>query len=250
MMKVICDRNIDLRLNLTSPSGFYFINKNPRYFPLVLDYLRSGRVDLSGLEQSQLDKALDMFNYFQLEVARPHLVWDASRCGPYLWLGDENRTVLRQRVYGSRDCVTAVLGSQSVNRFSVQLERDLLARSTTALVGFASRDAFDINGQNSLNGWFLELTSGTLISATTYNKPYTSSLTAGDMLTVVHDTMRNEISFERDGKGLGVAFTDVPREKLHPALDLCCNNEDSEADSGSESDHSASRAGFVLLRFC
>lgn len=208
-------------------------------------------MDLSGLELSQLDRALDMFHYFQLQVSRPNLAWDANRCGPYLWLEDDNRTVLRQRVYGSRDCVTAVLGAQSVNRFSVKLERDLLARSTTALVGFASRDAFDINGQNSLNGWFLELTSGTLISESTYNKPYTSSPVAGDVLTAIHDTLRNEISFERDGKSLGVAFTDVPRDKLHPAVDLCCNNEDSESESGSESDHSALRAaGLVLLKFC
>lgn len=242
--------SLPLNAALLNCLGSYFINKNPRYFPYVLNFLRTGRADLDGLEQSNLDKAFDLFNYFQLEVPRANLSWDATKCGPYLWLDEDNRVVLRQRVHGSRDCVTAVLATQSVNRYSVRLERDLLVRSTTALIGFASRDAFDINGQNSLNGWFLELTSGTLISESTYNKPYTSSLLPGDVLTVVHDTLRNEISFERDGKGLGIAFTDVPRERLHPALDLCCSNLDSDAESESESDLPSSKSALVLLRFC
>jgi hypothetical protein len=222
--------------------GAYFVNKNPRDFDIVMQYMRSGSFRHEGLHHAHLERISELLQYLQLTVPRPQLTWDAAKCGPYLELRDGYRCVSRQRLYGSWDFVTAVLGSESVTRFSVKLSKHLLVPSTRALIGFASREAFDLNGKNSLNGWYLDLNNGTLISRSTYNKPYTSAFGAVEVLTAVHDTHRNEVTFERDGKSLGVAFADIPRDKLFPALDLCCGCDDdlagdSDEDDGAQDQH-------------
>jgi len=53
--------------------GSYFIDRNPKYFGLILDYLRTGEIDLQHLESHEITKVEKDFDYFQLKFPTPPL---------------------------------------------------------------------------------------------------------------------------------------------------------------------------------
>ncbi len=48
-------------------SGEYFIDRNPKYFDHILDYLRTGEFSTEGLDETALKKLKADFDYFQIE---------------------------------------------------------------------------------------------------------------------------------------------------------------------------------------
>ena len=211
---------------LPDEEGTYFINKNPKGFDIVLEFIRNGTISFAGIESHRLPRVLELFEYFQIRIPSPSLTWDTSKMGPDLEVINSGSSVIRKASSAGESSnyaeTTAILGAQSTTRFSLRLIENV---ATKALIGLAPRETFDVYGKNSLNcGWYLSLSTGTLISRSCYNKPYCSAFSTGELITVIFDTQRNEISFERNGKALGVAFTDVPRQALFPAVDvLCCS---------------------------
>eukprot|EP01125_Pyxidicula_operculata_P007628 TRINITY_DN2589_c0_g1_i1.p1 TRINITY_DN2589_c0_g1~~TRINITY_DN2589_c0_g1_i1.p1 ORF type:complete len:317 (-),score=58.78 TRINITY_DN2589_c0_g1_i1:123-1073(-) len=54
--------------------GCYFIDRNPEFFQHVLDYLRTGQLDLVGLDKRQIDRLKSDFEYYQLTFPKPKLM--------------------------------------------------------------------------------------------------------------------------------------------------------------------------------
>jgi hypothetical protein len=53
--------------------GVYFIDRNPKHFSRILDFLRTEKFSWEGLKSSSVSKLLEDFDYYQIEVP-PNLV--------------------------------------------------------------------------------------------------------------------------------------------------------------------------------
>jgi SPRY domain len=89
-------------------------------------------------------------------------------------------------------------------------------------IGFASCNRFALSTYNFEScGWYLHLYSGSLYSQNGDNyKPYTipCGCKVGDTITCIYNSSSREISFEKNGVSLGVAFTNVKGEDIAPAV--------------------------------
>eukprot|EP01122_Echinamoeba_exundans_P007291 TRINITY_DN2204_c0_g1_i1.p1 TRINITY_DN2204_c0_g1~~TRINITY_DN2204_c0_g1_i1.p1 ORF type:complete len:206 (+),score=36.31 TRINITY_DN2204_c0_g1_i1:66-620(+) len=48
--------------------GAYFIDRNPKYFGMILDFMRSGQIDLEELGQKDLRQLRDDADFYQLDA--------------------------------------------------------------------------------------------------------------------------------------------------------------------------------------
>ncbi|OQR85560.1 hypothetical protein ACHHYP_11693 [Achlya hypogyna] len=71
--------------------GAYFIDVDPRQFPHVMAYLRSGEWDITGLGALDCKQLFRLIDYLQLPSPFP--VWDALFSSPHLNLSDDKRGV-------------------------------------------------------------------------------------------------------------------------------------------------------------
>jgi SPRY domain len=63
--------------------------------------------------------------------------------------------------------------------------------------------------------------NGTLWSQNeVYNKAYSSGCEVGDTITCIYNDSTSEISFEKNGVSLGVAYTNVNGEDIAPAVEF------------------------------
>jgi hypothetical protein len=152
----------------------------------------------------------DVLDYFYPEPPR----WDPEFCGDHLTLGDGNRSV-------TLNAVRTIGSVQSAPPCSIYSVRVL---SRYILIGFAPRHGFQKNRANYRScGWFLEFgMDGRLYSQDgTHGKSYaTNCIRLGSVVTAIHDMSQDTIEFQVDGKSLGIAFTNIPHEKLYAAADL------------------------------
>jgi hypothetical protein len=199
--------------------GAYFIDANPKHFDRILDYLRTGEMNFTGLQPHQIERLKKSLNYFQIKLPVPHLTWDSACCGIQLSLSEDKFTVTKT---GSSGWNAGVLGSAPCDRFSVRI--DHIGSACNLMIGFSSKQNFQINGQNYTRcGWYLYGSNGNLYSqAGDGSRSYhNTELAVGNVLTVIYNKEKKEISYEKDGTPLGVAFTSVASngEEIYPALD-------------------------------
>jgi SPRY domain len=91
------------------------------------------------------------------------------------------------------------------------------------MIGFAPSKLYDINGSNfDSRGWYLFLESGSTLYAENgdFDKAYSSECKVGDTITCIYNSSSSEISFEKNGVSLGVAYTNVKGEDIAPAVEL------------------------------
>jgi hypothetical protein len=48
--------------------GTYFIDRNPKHFDRILDYLRYGEFKVEGLSEFDMDKLRADFDYYQIDL--------------------------------------------------------------------------------------------------------------------------------------------------------------------------------------
>jgi SPRY domain len=131
-------------------------------------------------------------------------------------------------VVGNSTCITVIVNSvgifrgsiwdQSIHKYSVKIDT---SKRNSITIGFAPSKLFDVSKTNfSSCGWYLSLHSGTLWSQNgDHGKAYSSGCKIGDTITCVYNASTSEISFERNGVSLGVAYTNVNGEDIAPAVE-------------------------------
>jgi SPRY domain len=95
--------------------------------------------------------------------------------------------------------------------------------SLDIMVGFAPFKLFDITKGNSNScGWYCRLQNGCLYSqnGVISGKAYTSNYAVGETITCIYNASKGEISFEKNGVSLGLAFSNVSGEDIAPAVEL------------------------------
>jgi SPRY domain len=116
-------------------------------------------------------------------------------------------------------CYTGLIWDVSIHKYKATVNA---SNNIDIMVGFAPSKLFDVSKSNhSSCGWYLSLYSGYLFSQNGDNgKAYSSRCQAVDTVTCVYNASTSEISFEKNGVSLGVAFTNVNGEDIAPAVEL------------------------------
>jgi SPRY domain len=118
-----------------------------------------------------------------------------------------------------------LIWDKSIRKYSVKIDA---STSIDVMIGFAPSILFDISTvdhRSAFNhrscGWYLHLFSGSLYSQNRdHGKAYNSRFNVGDTLTCIYNRSSSEISFEKNGVSLGVAFTNVKGKDIAPAVEL------------------------------
>src|SRR5437868_5805630 len=64
MKKVFCSSN-----TFDFFEGVYFIDRNPKHFDRILDFLRTGKLSTSGLKPHHREKLMEDLDYYQITGA-------------------------------------------------------------------------------------------------------------------------------------------------------------------------------------
>jgi SPRY domain len=112
-----------------------------------------------------------------------------------------------------------LIWDKSIYKYSVEIDASSFM---IIYIGFAPSKLFDVSTSNFIScGWYLYLYSGSLYSQNgDYEKAYCSGCKVGDTITCIYDSYTRQITFEKNGVSLGVAFTNVNGEDIAPAVEL------------------------------
>jgi hypothetical protein len=117
-----------------------------------------------------------------------------------------------------------LIWDKSISKYSVKIEAS--QEENYIYIGFASSKLYDSRGYYDGSGfyscgWYLEIFNGHLHSKDGDRlKTYDSGCKVGDTITCIYNCSSSEISFEKNGVSLGVAFTNVKGEDIAPAVEL------------------------------
>lgn len=234
--------------------GSFFINRSPRVFCYIMEYLRGEELAfhlLTENERAALARDADfyMLPALQLELAaqqqqlfvkgfkpRPYQGWRPAPCHT---LKSDNAFV--ERAKGGEGAVAydvLLSGTEEIRRpgvykFRIRLHNTGL-RGRSAFVGVASAIAakeFQPPGPAGFSQplWLIYTGNGDLYSGPPLNQwasqwPGAVACRNGDVVGVAVDTFAGTISFSVNGDELGIAFKDVPMDQpLYPcAMAISC----------------------------
>jgi SPRY domain len=129
---------------------------------------------------------------------------------------DNNASI---KVIHGEDSCRLLIWDKSIYKYSVKIDASY---DMYIYIGFAPSKLFDVSAINFRScGWYLFLYNGRLYSQNgDYRKAYSSKCEVGDTITCIYNSSSSEISFEKNGASLGVAFTNVNGEDIAPGVEL------------------------------
>ncbi|EFC36754.1 K+ channel tetramerization domain-containing protein [Naegleria gruberi] len=141
---------------LPDEDGSYFIDRNPKLFHYVLDFMRYGKVDLSALDKSKRDLLREEADYYLIsemfsdesaDQERNGIAdtFDMNLKGPYTDLSDNNKTATASQT--GNTCALGSDGISSGKRTWKLRMNHFASTSHWIMVGVASKPLTDY--QNS-----------------------------------------------------------------------------------------------------
>ena len=192
--------------------------RSPVYFPLVLKFLRTKRLNLEEFDQCELDKIKDLFQYLQIAmpISLPSVRWDASKCRGQISVHNDGLAIFAAAIISYMGCTSMVLGTDSVSRFRVELGEGL-SGFTIMYIGFISSDDFVNDSSVVKKGWTMAFinndSSNINMQLNSRVHPYVTNCS----LTALHLEDRHEIIFRLMSKEgrllLECSFQDIPEKK-------------------------------------
>jgi len=199
--------------------GFYFIDRDPKYFRTILEYLRTGELDIDWTEKNVIGLKKE-FDYFQLKFQEQllHRYWSHEYCSNNITLNADQTIATKS---GGNGWNSAVLCAISKPKYKVKIINRV---NGDFMIGLASK-RINVNGTNySSNGWYVHGGKGQLYSqfGDTGRHYYGNALNNNDTVEVKFDKTNKNISFTINGTDRGIAFTNVNMsgEDLYPCLEF------------------------------
>ena len=207
--------------------GAFFIERNPLVFGRILDYLRTGRMDIRGLTPYAIDMLTDDLDYYciplpielQVSTVVSHIYWDIKK-SDNCTLSNNNLTATKSF---DDDDEFGVVGNMAVDRYTVKI--DSRGDDGGVMIGFSTVAPWDINIDNL---WYMliNVCDGSIHTSGTNNNDriYSPEINDGDYITVIrHGTT---IRLEKNNFALGAcqSFTDIPDQSLFPCIIIYCKN--------------------------
>jgi SPRY domain len=199
--------------------GAYAIDDDPSIFKLVIASI----VDRESFEKQflQLDSATRdhltiRLDYYQVNFS----VIRQYRASPSLTVVDNYSNIIVTKTDIQR--WLGLIWDFSIHKYTAKVDKSSLME---IIIGFAPSKIFDVSESNCKScGWYLFLNNGTLYSQNgNSGRAYSSGWKEGDTITCIYNASTGEISFEKNGVSLGVAFTDVNGEDIAPAVEFYRN---------------------------
>jgi len=139
--------------------GTYFIDRNPKFFGMILDYLRKDSINISGLSSSELTDLQDEVEFYQIEsllallkqsIKTPKIVWSNSHLNS-IKISDSTLTA----VGGSCNIVLATIPLISSGKHSWKMK--VIKPGNYISIGVALNTIRNNQGYigNSPDGWSL-----------------------------------------------------------------------------------------------
>jgi len=203
------------------PDGSYFIDRNPRGFEYLLDYLRNGSLNTRGIPESDLQKFLEHCDFFcvpppqeLVEEADHNWVRDQDWASPLIFDGNKvsngtsgNNVYARGSVANPKSFRIKFGGRRVISFVGLSTARDFYQR-------MVRKEEF-----------FMLSTEGDKVSKGTWTNHVPKSRVSPRSLFEVRYESKN-IRFIVDGVDYGVAFV-VPAdlsEPLYPFVQLGMSN--------------------------
>jgi len=198
--------------------GTYFIDRNPKYFDILLDYMRTGEISLEKLDEEGLKKIQRDAEYFQIPLPLPIPVWDMSNPSSNLSFSGDGTIATKN---GNDAWDAAVLSKIPVKSFKVRI----LNRGSggNIMIGLAPKNNFQVNGMNySTCGYYLYVNNGTLYSQNgDSNKAYLNRLVSNsDTVEVNWNSDARTILFKINSNSGNIAFQGIQESELYAAVNF------------------------------
>lgn len=202
----------------------YFIDRNPKGFDLLLDYLRDGTIELGNLTPADQNRFVAHCEYFKVPIPESlRLEWSTDYCARQLQVSDGK--ILKTQVGPLYRYSGALATLKNPPRFRVKvLSRK---KGCSLLIGLVPRSSY-VDETVSLQaiGYFMDVATGNTLKCVSTEKndifKYRNrKIREGSIVEVRFDSELKQISFRVDDNDYGVAFTlkDLP-EPLYPAIEL------------------------------
>eukprot|EP01118_Nematostelium_gracile_P017765 TRINITY_DN7697_c0_g1_i1.p1 TRINITY_DN7697_c0_g1~~TRINITY_DN7697_c0_g1_i1.p1 ORF type:complete len:320 (+),score=84.51 TRINITY_DN7697_c0_g1_i1:70-1029(+) len=214
--------------------GEYFIDREYTYFPRIITLLRTGRLELDGLSNSEVEKLNTELEYYQIPnpyhqnaIASPisqfqpnsppsaiPWKWNSQKKGEKIVLSNEDKTALKTSLVGWN----AVLGNRSINSFKIKI----IKTNGQVMIGMAPLTV-NLNRDDSRScGWYLNIGDGSLHSQNGDKaRPYTTSIKENSIVQVDHDREKKTISFSINGQNKGIAYQNISSNLvLYPCVGI------------------------------
>jgi SPRY domain len=200
--------------------GAYAVDDDPSMFKLVI----AGIVDRKSFYKQclQLDAATRDYlttrlDYYQVNLNISRLCRSDSSLE--LTVNDDYTSIAVKKITETDNKYTGCIWDASIHRYTATVNE---SKNMIITMGFAPSKFFDVSKQNHKScGWYIFLRDGTLWSQNgDRSRAYSSKCIAGDTITCIYNASTSEISFEKNGVSLGVAYTNVKGEDIAPAVEL------------------------------
>jgi len=203
--------------------GEYFIDRNPKQFDRILDFLRHGELNLEDLTESEIKKIKFDMDYYLITmpvdlVQTPNFTWDSNKKHPLVVLTDG----VRASVTASSCNHHSVLGKTSYSTGIVSWTILLSAVACYDVIGICTNQStFQLLGAGS---WGLLTYPGShnSTSSSVQRISAPSMCKAGDVVKVEVNFPSSTVQFYINGASAGSLKFNTT-QPIYPFLTLCNN---------------------------
>jgi len=209
--------------------GRYFIDRGPRVFDYIIDYLRGEPLELGLISKEKKATLLREAKFYQLyqlvDILEPPIVkgnWELKP-SPYGDLSDDNMTFTKLRGRTDWDCnVLGSIGwSSGIHEWSVILGKNC----RDEMIGIATNNTNPTALNYSSIGYYIYTNNGSLygqngVSGTAYHH---NRLHENQRISVKLDMDAKSLTFAVDGVWKGIAWSNLPQATYYPSFDVYTN---------------------------
>jgi len=212
--------------------GCYFIDRSPRVFDHIIDYLRGEQNELELISSEKKALLIREAKFYQLPqlvdilepLAKPTVKeqWE-FKPSPYGTLSNLNRTFTKNRAGNVWDCnVMGSIGwSSGVHEWTVILGENCLL----VMIGIATNDTNPTGNNYNSRGFYLHTSDGTLYgqNGTICSSYINTRLNVKQIISVSLDMDSKTLTFGVDRVWKNIAFKNLPQAIYYPSFDVCTN---------------------------
>eukprot|EP01103_Thecamoeba_quadrilineata_P000545 TRINITY_DN10474_c0_g1_i1.p1 TRINITY_DN10474_c0_g1~~TRINITY_DN10474_c0_g1_i1.p1 ORF type:complete len:341 (-),score=43.15 TRINITY_DN10474_c0_g1_i1:36-1025(-) len=216
--------------------GEYFIDRSPKYFPIILEFLRDSTLDseISRYDSDDLDHLLKELDYYGLdrliELIRPTIATLEStsaktdESSSIVFLADQSgsRIVISKNGREARYASSSPGWNGTAQATKCRSWRvRLVDNCPNIMVGMANSNIHREGNNYRLEGWYLYIQGGSLYSNRHSADPFMPGTTfvPGMIIEARYDVVQGTLSFGINGSPLKVAFVGLVGD-LHPTFDF------------------------------
>eukprot|EP01118_Nematostelium_gracile_P010356 TRINITY_DN3559_c1_g1_i11.p1 TRINITY_DN3559_c1_g1~~TRINITY_DN3559_c1_g1_i11.p1 ORF type:complete len:257 (-),score=51.53 TRINITY_DN3559_c1_g1_i11:175-945(-) len=134
--------------------GEYFVDRSPKYFQRIIDYMKNGKLILNGLDDHEKKEMKKELDYYQIPIPESLKYekwnWDPQKKGDGVTLTGDNMIAT-----GTNERTSIVIGNKTVDRFRIKIFSHKNHGEYQSFVGMVPNRDIDLNRRPE-NYWEME----------------------------------------------------------------------------------------------